>query len=76
MKGVREMKVTIFVRITGPINSRELWDNIQHYGGMNVTDCTDHTLVYGECQYENLGKIIDKCASYGDIVAEATRERR
>ena len=36
------MKVTIFVRILGQINSRELYDTIGHFG-MNVTDCKDYS---------------------------------
>lgn len=69
------MRFTIFVRIMGKIASRELWDAINHFGDINVTDCNDYTLVYGECYLEAISRIFYHCALYGDIVAEATRKR-
>lgn len=65
------MKVTIFVRIIGQINSRELYEQIEHFG-MNVTDCNEYTLVYGECYLETASRVVFHCALYGDIMAEIT----
>ena len=64
------MRVTIFIRIIGKINSNELWELIEHFGDINVTDCDNYTLVYGECYLETMSRIVYHCALYGDIVAE------
>lgn len=68
------MKATIFIRIIGKINSRELYETIGHFG-MNVTDCNDYTLVYGECNPETASRVFYHCALYGDMVAELTKEK-
>lgn len=68
------MKVTIFVRILGQINSRELYDIIGHFG-MNVTDCEDYTLVYGECYLETASRVFYHCSLYGEVMAEITHEK-
>ena len=54
------MKVTIFVRIIGQIDSKKLYDEISHYG-INVTDCGDYTLVYGKCWLETASRIFYHC---------------
>ena len=68
------MKVIIFVRILGQINSRELYDTIGHFG-MNVTDCKDYTLVYGECYLETASRVFYHCSLYGEVMAELTHEK-
>ena len=67
------MMVTIFVRILGKINSKELWELIEHLGNISVMDCIDYTLVYGDVYQETASRVIYHCALYGDIVARVTR---
>ena len=69
------MKVTFFIRIIGKIKSRELWETIEHFGSISVTDCVDYTLVYGECYLETMSRIVYHCALYGDMVAEVTHKK-
>ena len=69
------MRVTFFIRIMGKIKSRELWETIEHLGAINVTDCRDYTLVYGEAYLETMSRIVYHCALYGDIVAEVTHKK-
>jgi len=66
------MKVTIFVRIMGRIDSRELFGIIEHLGNINVTDCIDYTLVYGEVYLETASRIFYHCSLYGDTMTELT----
>jgi len=69
------MKVTVFVQIIGKINSRELWELVQHLGDINVTDCVEKTLVYGECYLEQASRVIFHCALFGDCTIEINHER-
>lgn len=69
------MKCTFFIRILGKINSRELWEIIEHLGDINVTDCVEYTLVYGDAYLETVSRIVYHCALYGDIVAEITHKK-
>ncbi len=64
------MKVTFFVQIVGCKKSRELWENIEHFGNVNVTDTGDKTLVYGEAYLEQASRIIYHCALFGDIMVQ------
>ena len=66
------MKVTYFIRIIGKINSKELYELIQHFGDVNVTDCNEYTLVYGEGFLETVSRILYHSALFGDIMAEVT----
>ena len=68
------MKVTFFIRIIGQIKSRELWETIEHFGSINVTDCRDYTLVYGDAYLETMSRIVYHCALYGNIMVEVTHE--
>ena len=74
MKGGVTMKVTIFVRIIGQIDSKKLYDEISHYG-INVTDCGDYTLVYGKCWLETASRIFYHCSLYGDTMTELTHNK-
>ena len=69
------MMVTIFVRILGKINSKELGELIEHLGNISVTDCIDYTLVYGDVYLETASRVIYHCALYGDIMAEVTHKK-
>lgn len=60
------MKVSIFIKISGQINSRELWELIEHFG-VHLTDCITETLVYGDCYMETASRVVYHCALYGDI---------
>lgn len=68
------MRVTIFIKIHGEINSRELYELLAPYG-MNVTDCGEMTLIYGEAKQADIGQIVFKAALFGDISAEITHDR-
>ena len=69
------MKVTIFVRIMGRINSRELFGIVEHLGDINVTDFGDYTLVYGNCWLETASRIFYHCSLYGDTMTELTHNK-
>lgn len=69
------MKVTFFIRIMGRINSRELFELIAHMGNVNVTDCGEYTLVYGDCWLETASRIIFHCSLYGDTMTELTHDK-
>ena len=66
------MKVTYFIRILGKINSKELYELIGYLGNVNVTDCNEYTLVYGEDYLETVSRVLFHSALYGDIMAEVT----
>lgn len=66
------MKATVFIRITGKIDSKKLWNTLEKFGNINVTDCIEYTLVYGDSDITTASHIIGLCASYGDIQAEVT----
>jgi hypothetical protein len=68
------MKVTIFVRIIGAIDSRKLYDEISHYG-INVTDCGDYTLVYGDVYLETASRVFYHCSLYGQTITELTHDK-
>jgi hypothetical protein len=68
------MKVTIFVRIIGAIDSRKLYDEIGHYG-INVTDCGDYTLVYGDVYLETASRVFYHCSLYGQTITELTHDK-
>lgn len=74
MKGGADMKVTIFVRIIGAIDSRKLYDEISHYG-INVTDCGNYTLVYGDVYLETASRVFYHCSLYGQTVTELTHNK-
>lgn len=56
----------LLVKITGQINSLELWEHIQDYK-VNLTDFMDFTLIYGEVDYDAALKIIAVSALFGNI---------
>lgn len=68
------MRCTFFIRIFGKINSKELYDLIEHFGDVNVTDCIDYTLVYGKCWLVSINRIVYHCALYGDIMVEVVHQ--
>lgn len=68
------MKVTIFIRIIGSIDSRKLFKEIEHFG-INVTDCIDYTLVYGEVYLETASRIFYHCSLYGNTQTELTHTK-
>ena len=65
------MRIKLFVEIKGNIDSLMLWELIKDYK-MNLTDVGDKTWVYGDVSYLVAGKVISKCALFGDIKAELT----
>ena len=69
------MKCTFFIRIIGKIDSRQLFETIEHFGNINVTDCNDYTLIYGDAYLETVSRILYHAALYGDIVAEVSHQK-
>lgn len=65
------MKVAIFVRILGQIDSRKLYEDIRHFG-INVTDCGEYTLVYGDVWLETASRVFYHCSLYGNTMTELT----
>ncbi len=63
------MKLNVTVEIKGEIDTLMLWSLIEKYK-MNLTAVKDKTWIYGEVDYTTLGKIITKCALFGDVEAE------
>lgn len=62
------MKVELYIEIKGNIDSKALFEIICHQG-MNVTDCIDKTLVYGECYLVTASQVIYHCSLFGDTVS-------
>ena len=62
-------KASIFIRISGQIDSRGLYECVKQMG-MNVTDLADMTLVYGDCDVDDVMELVCICWSYGDVTAE------
>lgn len=63
------MKISMFVEIKGEIDTLMLWELIKDYK-LNLTSVDDKTWVYGETDFMSAGKIISKCALFGDLTAE------
>lgn len=63
--------VYINVTITGKIDSKKLYSEIQDYN-VNVTDLGEVTFVHGEASMYDSMFIIDICRKYGDITSEVT----
>jgi len=68
------MKVTVFVKIVGKIDGKQLFELVEQFG-MNVTDLMDETLVYGECYMEQASRVLYHCALFGNIMAEVTHQK-
>lgn len=56
--------MTLLIKITGRINSLDLWEHIKHYG-VNLTDLEEFTYVIGETNLNDAIAIIRICALYG-----------
>ena len=56
----------LLIKISGQINSRELWEHIQDYE-VNLTDFIDFTYIYGEVTYDAALKVIAVSALFGNI---------
>lgn len=68
------MKVTVFVKIVGKIDGKQLFELVEQFG-MNVTDLMEETLVYGECYMEQASRVLYHCALFGNIMAEVTHQK-
>lgn len=65
------MNVYLYAEISGQIDSRKLWHDVEVYG-VNVTDLHVKTLIYGEVSMRAALLVIDACAKYGKIQAHIT----
>lgn len=62
----------LWVEITGEMDTLMLWSLIERYN-LNLTEVIGKCWVYGDCNYTIAGKVIAKCALFGDITAKITR---
>lgn len=62
----------LIVEIQGEVDSLMLWDLIERYH-LNLTEVDDKCWVYGDCNYTTAGKVITKCALFGNISVQLTR---
>lgn len=67
------MKVYISVRIQGKIDSRKLYDEIEHIG-INLIDFGSYSLVYGELYIAEAMRVFYHCSLYGDTTTEVTHK--
>lgn len=58
----------LYVEIRGPINSRALYEQLEKFGKMNVTDMDSTVLVYGDLSFDSAVKALSLCSKFGDIV--------
>jgi hypothetical protein len=65
------MNVYLYAEISGQIDSRKLWHDVEMYG-VNVTDLHIKTLIYGEVSMRAALLVIDARAKYGKIQAHIT----
>ena len=66
------MKAYLYIEIQGEVDSLMLWEIIKQYD-LNLTDLGKLTMVYGYCSYFNAGKIVSRCALFGNLTAKITR---
>jgi len=64
--------VHLFVEIRGPIDSRELWDELEPYG-VNVTDMSDTVLVYADLPIIEAVTVVGICSKYGSTKSQIER---
>jgi len=64
--------VHLFVEIRGPIDSRELWGELESYG-VNVTDMKDTVLVYADLPIIEAVTVVGICSKYGSTKSQIER---
>lgn len=57
-------RIILLIKITGKINSLDLWEHIKRYG-VNLTDLEEFVYVMGETDIDDALKIIRICNIYG-----------
>lgn len=62
-------RIILLIKITGKINSLDLWEHIKRYG-VNLTDLEEFTYVMGETNINDALKIIRICSLYGPLMIE------
>ena len=62
-------RIILLIKITGRINSLDLWEHIKRYG-VNLTDLEEFVYILGETNIEDALKIIRICALYGPLMIE------
>ena len=67
------MDIYLFVEIKGKIDSLMLWELIKDYK-LNLLAADEKTWVYGDTSYMVAGKVISKCALFGNISADLTHK--
>lgn len=66
------MKVHLYVEIQGSIDSYMLWELIRQYN-LDLTDLGKLTMVYGDCSYSVAGRVVSRCALFGNLTVKITR---
>lgn len=61
--------ITLLIKITGRINSLDLWEHIKRYG-VNLTDLEEFVYIMGETNIDDALKIIRICNLYGPMMIE------
>ena len=68
------MIVLLLIKITGSVNSLDLWEHIKDYK-VNLTDLIEFTYIYGETNINNAVNIIRICALYGPLSIELSGDQ-
>lgn len=66
------MLISVFGRIEGPFDSRELWNRISGLG-INLTDLGSFSLIYGDINPQNLAFLCGICVDYGKLELTVSR---
>lgn len=61
--------IILLIKITGRINSLDLWEHIKRYG-VNLTDLEEFVYILGETNIDDALKIIRICNLYGPLMIE------
>lgn len=65
------MNVSLYAEIEGHIDSKALWNELEAYG-VNVTDLSIKTLIYGELSLRVALVVVDIASRYGKVQAHIT----
>lgn len=67
--------VEIYIEIRGPLDSKKLFEEIEPFGGVNVTDLGDKVLVYGVLPFMSAVTALSFCSEYGEILASSIHKK-
>lgn len=67
--------VEVYIEIRGPLDSKQLFEEIGQFGDVNVTDLGDKVLVYGVLPFISAVTALSFCSEYGDILASSIHKK-